>query len=58
MIFYDKNIGKMLDRGMAYVPVAPNWIIFDYYNITVEGCLLRQNPAMPWLFYDALNIFR
>ena len=40
MIFYDKNIGKMLDCYMAYAPVAPNWIKFDYYNITVEGCLL------------------
>ena len=37
MLFYDKNIGKMLDRDMAYSPVAPNWINFDYYNITVEG---------------------
>ena len=40
MIFYDKNIGKMLDRGMAYAPVEANWINFDNYNITVEGCLL------------------
>ena len=40
MIFYDKNIGKMLDREMAYAPVEANWINFDYYNITVEGCLL------------------
>ena len=27
MIFYDKNIGKMLDRDMADASVAPNWII-------------------------------
>ena len=40
MIFYDKNIGKMLDSDMAYAPVAPNWINFDCYNITEEGCLL------------------
>ena len=40
MIFYYKNIGKMLDCDMAYAPVAPNWINFDYYSITVEGCLL------------------
>ena len=39
----------MLDRDMAYASVAPNWINFDYYNITVEGCLLYQNRAMPWL---------
>ena len=36
-----KNIGKMLGRDMAYyTPAAANWINFDYYNITVEGCLL------------------
>ena len=40
MIFYHKNIGKMLGRDMAYTPAAANWINFDYYNITVEGCLL------------------
>ena len=42
MVFYDKNIGKMLDRDVAYAPVAPNWINFYIirYNITVEGCLL------------------
>ena len=39
-MFYDKNLGKMLDRDMAYAPNAPNWINFDDYNITVEGCLL------------------
>ena len=30
----------MLDRDMAYAPVAPNWMNFDYYNLTVVGCLL------------------
>ena len=30
----------MLDRDMAYAPVPPNWINFDYYTITVEGSLL------------------
>ena len=47
MIFYYKNIGKMLDRDMAYAPVAPNWINFDYYNITVEGCRLYYNKIGP-----------
>ena len=41
-MFYETKLGKMLDRDVAYMyaPVAPNWINFDDYYITVEGCLL------------------